>query len=169
MADGPGYHVPHRRRREQKTDYKTRIELLKSGQPRAVVRRSNQHVTIQLVGYSSEGDNVLTSAHSDHLAEYGWDHHTGNLPAAYLTGYLAGTRALDEGIEEAVVDLGLQNSQHGTRIYAAVKGLLEAGLDINVNEDVFPSEDRIRGEHIDAYHDNGIVETFEDVRESIGE
>ncbi|MDY6771506.1 MAG: 50S ribosomal protein L18 [Candidatus Nanohaloarchaea archaeon] len=169
MADGPDYTVPHRRRREQKTDYKERLDMLKSGKPRAVVRRSNSHARVQLVSYEQEGDDTITSAFSKQLEEYGWEHHTGNLPAAYLTGYLAGTRALEEGIEEAVVDIGLQNHQHGTRIYAAVKGLIDAGLAVNADEDIFPPDRRIRGEHIDEYRDTDVAANFEEVKDKIGE
>ncbi|MDY6777762.1 MAG: 50S ribosomal protein L18 [Candidatus Nanohaloarchaea archaeon] len=167
MATGPEYRVPHRRRREQKTDYSQRLELVKSGKPRAVVRRSNNHMTVQLVAYRQEGDDIIAAAKSSHLEEFGWDHHTGNIPAAYLTGYLAGTRALEEDAEEAVIDLGLQNNQHGTRIFAAIKGVIDAGVHINVDDSVFPPEHRIRGEHIDEYRDTDIAANFEETKDEI--
>lgn len=167
MADGPSYRVDHRRRREQKTDYNKRLELLKSGKPRAVVRRSNQHCRVQLVGYERDGDEVLTQATSEDLEEHGWEHHTGNLPAAYLTGLLAGRRALDAGIEEAVIDTGMQNLQEGNRIFAAIKGIEDAGVDINTEEHVLPSDERAHGQHIEDYKDNNITADVEDVRESI--
>ncbi len=167
MADGPGYKVHHRRRREQKTDYKKRLELVKSGKHRAVVRKSNKHMNVQFALYNKEGDEIITSAKSSDLEEFGWENHTGNLPAAYLTGLLAGTRALEEGIEEAVVDLGLQMKNHGTRIFAAVKGISDSGVDINADSNSFPSEERIEGQHIDNYHENGIVSNFEETKENI--
>ncbi|MCJ7429294.1 MAG: 50S ribosomal protein L18 [Candidatus Nanohaloarchaeota archaeon QJJ-5] len=167
MADGPNYQVPHRRRREQRTDYEQRLALLKSGQYRAVVRRSNNHTRVQLVDYEKDGDETEVSAHSSHLGDFGWDRHTGNLPASYLTGYLAGLRAVDDGIETAALDLGLQNTEHGTRLFAAVKGLIDAGVSINTNPSVFPDEDRMRGEHMADYHDDYSVETFEDVKEAM--
>lgn len=169
MADGPGYKVPHRRRREQKTDYKKRLELVKSGKPRAVVRRSNKHMQVQLVTYQKEGDEVVTSARSSDLEDFGWTHYTGNLPAAYLTGFLAGKRALKEDIDEAVFDNGLQVNQHGTRIYAAVKGLEEAGVSLNAGEEAFPDESRIKGEHIEDYRDTNVVSNFEETKENISE
>ena len=167
MADGPGYKVAHRRRREQKTDYKKRLELVKSGKPRAVVRRSNNHMQVQLIAYETEGDEVLTSAKSFDLEEFGWENHTGNLPAAYLTGLLAGKRAVEEGIEEAVFDNGLQVNKHGTRIYAAVKGLEDAGVSLNAGEESFPEESRIKGEHIDDYKDTDVAGNFEETKENI--
>ncbi len=167
MATGPDYKLPHRRRREQKTDYEKRLELIKSGKPRAVVRRSNQHTRVQLVLYDRGGDVTEVSAFSKNLGKLGWDNHTGNLPAAYLTGFLAGNRALDKGLDQAVVDIGLQNKQYGTRIYAAVKGLKDAGVQVNTDEKAFPEESRLRGEHIKEYRENGIVENFEEVKDEI--
>lgn len=167
MADGPNYQVPHRRRREQQTDYEQRLALLKSGQYRAVVRRTNNHTQVQLVDYEKEGDETAVSAHSSHLEAFGWDRHTGNLPGSYLTGHLAGLRAIDNGIETAVLDLGLQNTQEGTRLFAAVKGLVDAGVAININSSVFPAEERLRGEHMADYHDDYSVETFENVKEAM--
>jgi len=167
MADGPGYKVPHRRRREQKTDYANRLRLLKSGKPRAVIRLSNNHTTVQLVEYQRKGDETVAAAKSSHLTEYGWEHHTGNMPAAYLTGFLAGRRALEDGVNKAVIDIGLQNNQHGTRLYAALKGVVDAGIDTSVNEEVFPAEGRIRGEHIDDYRDTDIAANVDDVQEAI--
>ncbi|MDY6789346.1 MAG: 50S ribosomal protein L18 [Candidatus Nanohaloarchaea archaeon] len=167
MAKGPAYKLPHRRRREKKTDYKKRLELIKSGKPRAVVRISNQHARVQIVGYSREGDQVISSAFSGQLEDFGWKHHTGNMPAAYLTGFLAGTRGVNEGIEEAVVDIGLQNNQYGTTIYAAVKGVQDAGIEADVDEKAFPEEGRLKGEHIDEYKDKGVVSNVEEVKEEI--
>lgn len=167
MAEGPGFKVSHRRRREQKTDFKKRIELIKSGKPRAVVRISNNHTEVQVVSYEKEGDEVITGAKSFDLKELGWEHHTGNLPSAYLTGLLAGQRAFDEEVEEAVVDLGLQMKQHGSRVFAAIKGLEDSGLEVNAGENAFPEESRIKGEHIEEFKDNGIVSNFENVKEKI--
>jgi large subunit ribosomal protein L18 len=89
------------------------------------------------------------------------------MPAAYLTGFLAGRRALEDGVNKAVIDIGLQNNQHGTRLYAALKGVVDAGIDTSVNEEVFPAEGRIRGEHIDDYRDTDIAANVDDVQEAI--
>jgi len=71
-----------------------------------------------------------------------------NTSAAYLTGYLAGKLALQKGIKEAILDIGLQRPVKGSRVFAALKGLLDAGLEIPHGEDIFPSEERIKGLHI---------------------
>ncbi|MFB6266030.1 MAG: 50S ribosomal protein L18 [Halodesulfurarchaeum sp.] len=151
MATGPRYKVPMRRRREVRTDYHQRLRLLKSGKPRLVARKSNRHVRAQLVTTGPAGDETVASAHSGDLAEYGWEAPTGNLPAAYLTGFLAGTRALDAGLEEAVLDIGLNTATPGSKVFAVQEGAIDAGLDIPHNESVFADWERTRGEHIAAY------------------
>ena len=140
-----------RRRREARTDYHQRLRLLKSGKPRLVARTSNKHVRAQLVTMGDEGDRTLASAHSSDLTEYGWEAPTGNLPAAYLTGYLAGKRAVEAGLEEAVLDIGLNTATPGSKVFAMQEGAIDAGLDIPHNESVFADWERTRGEHISQY------------------
>lgn len=151
MATGPRYNVPMRRRREARTDYHQRLRLLKSGKPRLVARKSNQHTTAQLVTMGSNGDETVVSAHSSELADYGWEAPTGNLPSAYLTGFLAGKRAVDAGLEEAVLDIGLNTATPGSKVFAVQEGAIDAGLDIPHNESVLADWSRNRGEHIAEY------------------
>lgn len=166
MADSSNYEVPFRRRREQKTDYNQRLELLKSDTARAVVRLSNNHTRVHLARYSSEGDVNQAQTLSGELEEHGWDGHTGNLTAAYLTGFLAGKKA---DAEEAVLDVGLRTVKQGSRLFAAVQGLKDAGVNVPVGEEIIPEEGRLRGEHIEEMHGNDITETFEEVKEDIEE
>ena len=151
MATGPRYKVPMRRRREVRTDYHQRLRLLKSGKPRLVARKSNRHVTAQLITTGPEGDETVASAHSSDLAEFGWEAPTGNQPAAYLTGYLAGKRALATGVEEAVLDIGLNTATPGSKVFAVQEGAIDAGLDIPHNDSVLADWSRTRGEHIAEY------------------
>ena len=44
---GPHYRVPFRRRREARTDYRKRLQLLRAHQPRAVVRKTNAGVIVR--------------------------------------------------------------------------------------------------------------------------
>lgn len=148
MAQGPRYRVPRRRRREQRTDYKRRLALLKSGRTRAVVRKQNQNMIVQLIDYDPDGDVVRAQATAHDLDGLGWEGHTGNLPAAYLTGLLAGQRALEAGIQEAVLDIGLHKPNPGSGVFAALEGLLDAGLEVPHGDDVLPGEERVLGEHI---------------------
>ncbi len=142
--------IPFRRKREGRTDYRKRRELLKAGAPRVVIRPALRNITAQLIEYRPEGDRVLAGVHSHALDERGYPVHKGNLPAAYLTGYLLGKKAVAKGITRAILDTGPRTPIRGSRIYACVKGLLDAGVGVPVAEDQLPSGDRIRGEHIAA-------------------
>ena len=151
MATGPQYTVPMRRRREARTDYHQRLRLLKSGKPRLVARTSNTQVRAQLVATGPQGDETVASARSNDLREYGWEAPTGNMPAAYLTGLLAGLRALDAGGERAVLDIGLHSPTPGSKVFAVQEGAIDAGLEIPHNDSVLADWSRTRGEHIAAY------------------
>jgi len=151
MARGPRYKVPFRRRREGKTNYRKRLRLILSGKPRLVARKTLNYIIAQIVEARVEGDHVLASAHSSELRKYGWLAACDNTPAAYLTGLLAGYRALKAGVKEAVLDIGLHRPVKGARIFAVLKGAVDAGLEVPHSEEILPSEDRIRGEHISEY------------------
>lgn len=157
--------VPHKRRSLQKTDYRKRLALVKSGKPRLVIRKSLENMRVQVISYSESGDKVIASAFSPELDRFGWKMGKGNLPAAYLTGLLGGVRAKKANIKEAVLDLGLQTSTKGSRIYAALKGVVDAGLSVPHSEEVLPSEERIMGKHIQNRKD--IEKMFAEVREKI--
>jgi len=180
MATGPRYKVPMRRRREVRTDYHQRLRLLKSGKPRLVARKSNKHTTAQLVTPGPQGDETLASAHSSDLEEYGWDAPTSNISAAYLTGLLAGQRAVEAGIEEAVLDIGLNTATPGNKVFAVQEGAIDAGLEIPHNDSVLADWSRTRGEHIAEYAEQldeplysgefdatDLPEHFDEVREEI--
>jgi large subunit ribosomal protein L18 len=182
MATGPRDSVPMRRRREVRTDYHQRLRLLKSGKPRLVARTSNRHVRAQLVTTGPQGDETTASAISADLAEFGWEAPTGNLPAAYLTGRLAGRRALATGVEEAVLDIGLASPTPGNKVFAVQEGAIDAGVEIPHNEAVFADWSRNRGEHVAEYAEGRddplysgefdateLPEHFDDVLETIEE
>ena len=108
MGKGPRYRRSFRRRFDGKTDYHKRLKLLKSRKLRAVVRASNNHIRVQIIKSQLGGDKVLISAFSKELpTKYKWIANTGNIPAAYLTGYLAGLKAKKNDIQECIFDLGL--------------------------------------------------------------
>jgi large subunit ribosomal protein L18 len=118
------------------------------------VRKTNNNTLVQLVEANVVGDATVASATSSELGAHGWTASTGNLPAAYLTGLLAGLRAKARGINDAVLDLGLNPPVKGSRVYAALKGALDAGLEVPHSEDVLPDDSRISGEHIVAGYDH---------------
>ena len=140
-----------RRRREARTNYHQRLRLLKSGKPRLVARKSNNQTRAQLVVTGPQGDETVASASSADLAEFGWEAPTGNLPAAYLTGLLAGKRALEADLTEAVLDIGLNTATPGNKVFAVQEGAIDGGLEIPHNEAVFADWQRTRGTHIAEY------------------
>jgi len=151
LAHGPRYKMAFRRRREGKTDYRARDKMVETGKSRLVVRITTYHVIAQIINVGMDGDETLVSAHSKQLQKMGWLGGTSNTAAAYLTGYLCGKRALKAGIEEAVLDIGLRPAIRGSKVFAALKGAVDAGLKVPHGESVLPDESRIRGEHIREY------------------
>ncbi|ODS37156.1 50S ribosomal protein L18 [Candidatus Altiarchaeales archaeon WOR_SM1_SCG] len=167
MAKGATYIVQYRRRRSGETSYKKRLNLLKSGKPRLIVRFSNKHAIAQIIDYSPDGDIVFASAHSSELKKFGWDHNPGNLPSAYLTGLLCGLRAVKKDKNDAVFDIGLRPPIIGSKIYAALKGAVDSGLKIPHDPKVFPVDERISGEHIAKYKNTDMAKNFNKIKEKI--
>ena len=140
-----------RRRRAGLTDYRRRLKLLRGNKPRAVVRVSNTRTTCQLVSWAKDGDLVsVTVTGSDLLKKYGWPESFSqkSVSASYLVGFAMGKAALATGATEAVLDIGLAASTPGGRVFSALKGMVDAGLEIPHGENVLPDEGRIAGAHI---------------------
>jgi len=167
--------IPFRRKREGKTHYGKRLRLIASGKPRFVVRKTNKNIIVQLVQFNPEGDKVLASAHTNELKKHGWKLAKRNLPAAYLVGLLCGAKAKKSNIADAVLDIGLHPAIKGSLIYAALKGAVDAGLNIPHSENVFPSEDRLKGKHIESNtvtkftksDPKGITKNFDEVKSKV--
>jgi large subunit ribosomal protein L18 len=151
MAKDSRYCVQLRRRREGKTDYKARKALVISGKPRLVVRNTLKNVIAQIIVAKPHGDEVLVSAHSRELKKYEWKAHAGNLSSAYLTGLLCGLKAKAQGVKEVILDIGLHSPSKGARVFAMLKGVLDAGVHVPHSEEKLPDEKRIEGEHIAQY------------------
>ncbi len=151
MAKNGNYRVQLRRRREGKTDYQARKALVISGKPRLVTRASLKNVTVQIIVAKPHGDEVLAAANSRELVKnYGWKAPTGNVPAAYLTGLLCGLKAKAKDVEEAILDIGLVSPTKGSKVFAALSGVLDAGVDVPHSEEKIVKE-RNKGEHIAKY------------------
>lgn len=151
MAHGSRYKLAFKRRKQGKTDYHARLKLIGLDKSRMVVRITNNHIITQIIKVNPQGDETLISAHSKELEKLGWKGSGKNTSAAYLTGFLCGKRALSEGIEESTLDIGLKQSLKGSKMYAALKGAVDAGLHIPHNDMVLPDDERITGEHIAKY------------------
>lgn len=152
MAKSAKYKVPKRRRRQGKTNYYKRYEMLKNNKVRVVIRKSSKYILVQFVYATPIGDFILVAAHSKELTKlFGWKGGTKNTPAAYLTGLLAGLRARKLGITYAIPDMGLHRPVRGSKVFATIKGLRDSGVEVPCSEEVLPSEDRVRGVTIAEY------------------
>ncbi|KAF5184340.1 60S ribosomal protein L5 [Thalictrum thalictroides] len=123
---------------------------------RFVVRFTNKDVIAQIVSASIAGDMILASAYAHELPRYGLEVGLTNYAAAYCTGLLLARRVLktlemDEEYEgnveatgedfsieptdsrrpfRALLDVGLIRTTTGNRVFGALKGALDGGLDI---------------------------------------
>ena len=65
--------------------------------------------------------------------------------------------------------ISVSTGQPGARVFAALKGAVEAGLEIPHGEEILPSDERAKGAHIAAYNKNAgdIVKNVEQVADAI--
>ncbi|NPA22389.1 MAG: 50S ribosomal protein L18 [Candidatus Micrarchaeota archaeon] len=154
-AKGPTYHVPFRRRREGKTNYRKRLALLKSGLPRLVARKTNTQVIAQVIVFDEKGDRTVIRVDRHVLAKKGWKH-TKNIPTAYVTGVLLGKLAKEKGYDRLVLDMGLHTPTRGNFAFYVAKGAQDAGIEIKVPEDldmdrVYKSSGKVKKEEVDSF------------------
>ena len=135
-----------RRLREEKTNYKKRGTMLTGKRDFITVNITNQNTQVQILTPGMTGDKVVASAHSRYLLEKGWKGSRKSVPAAYLTGYLAGKKALGKGAKDAIMYTGTR--RYTQRMAAALKGIVDAGVKVPADEKTFPPNDRINGEHL---------------------
>jgi len=135
---------------------------------RLIVRLSNRDVTVQVAYSRIEGDHIVCSAYSHELPKYGIKVGLTNYAAAYATGLLLARRLLkklhldklyegttdvngDEyniedvekgpGAFRCYLDVGLQRTTTGARVFAAMKGAVDGGLNIPHSTKRFPGFD----------------------------
>jgi len=135
---------------------------------RMVVRISNKDITCQIAYARIEGDVIVCAAYSHELPRYGVKVGLTNYAAAYCTGLLLARRLLKKlGLDtiyegqadatgeyfcvecvdgqpkafRAVLDVGLYRTTTGARIFGALKGAVDGGLDIPHSEKRFPGWD----------------------------
>ncbi len=154
MAHKSTFVVPFRRRKEGKTNYAKRLGMLKGGLPRFVVRKTNNHIIAQFVVFDPVGDKTVAHVNSRQLEPFGWKAGKKNLPAAYLTGLLAGVKAKKKKVDHAVLDIGFAMPHLKGWWASALKGAIDAGVKIPVGENTLPAEDRISGKHIELAFKN---------------
>jgi len=133
---------------------------------RMIVRTTSRDIICQIAFARIEGDHVICAAYAHELPRYGINFGLTNYAAAYCTGLLLARRLLktlklDEvykGLEKAsgedynvekesdeqpgafrcFLDVGLARTSTGARIFGALKGALDGGLDIPHSERRFP-------------------------------
>lgn len=145
------YIATSKRRRKGKTDYRTRKNVIISKQNLVTIRISDRNASVQIATPRIGGDNVIVAAHSGELKKMGWRGSGKSIPSVYLTGLLAGKRAGEAGVESAIVYSGIETLRAGSRLAAAVKGVIDGGVKVPVDEEVLPPKERIEGEHISKY------------------
>jgi len=142
--------IPYKRRRLQLTNYKKRLQLVVSKQTRFVVRISNKYVNCQFINYLSDGDVTVVGFNSKKLVDYGFKGGK-NLQSAYLAGFAAGSLALGKGVKKAILDIGLRSSVRNSRIYAALSGVLDAGVKVPHGEGVLPSVELLKKDKLKKF------------------
>jgi len=140
-----------RRIRQEKTNYKKRKIMLMGKRDFVTVQISNENTQVQIHKPEMAGDKIIASAHSRYLISKGWKGSRKNIPAAYLTGYLAGKKAMGKGAKNALLYSGTR--KYTQRMAAALKGVIDAGLEVAANSETFPPEKRINGEHLSVKND----------------
>ncbi|MBI2046787.1 50S ribosomal protein L18 [Candidatus Pacearchaeota archaeon] len=165
--------VKKKRRMQGKTDYRARIALLKSRKPRIAVRKTNRYIIAEYITSEDAQDRVLYYANSKELLNYGWPSEMQgslkSLSACYLTGKLLAEKIKKkEGKKkekdiEAVLDIGLARNIPKSRIYAALKGIIDGGISISCKKEILPEEGRIKGAHLKK----DVSKIFEKIKENI--
>ena len=144
--------VAKRRRRENKTNYSKRLKMLKGEKPRAIVRQTNKYFIVQYVTSDAAKDKIEIGITSKKLLTHGWPKEFAgslkSIPAAYLTGYLFGKLVKKEKKETPIVDFGMARTLHKTKLFAFIKGAIDAGLEIPCKKEAFPEDERIQGKSL---------------------
>lgn len=168
MAKGPRYAVQFRRKRKGSTNYGKRLKMLQSKLLRLVVRKSNKFITIQIIQYDAKGDKTLVTAHSSELKDMGWKYGMKNIPAAYLTGLIAAKKAESKNVKKAILDTGSYTTSKGAKLFAALKGAVDGGLEIAHSSEILPDEKRMTGQHIAEFlKKTGITHDFTQIKQKI--
>jgi large subunit ribosomal protein L5e len=131
---------------------------------RLIVRITNHDIVVQVAYAKIAGDVVITAAYSHELKKYGLELGLTNYSAAYCTGLLAARRLLKfmgldslfQGVVKAdgadvpnaaagdhrpfkvLLDVGLARTTTGAKVFGAMKGAVDGGLDVPHGVKRFP-------------------------------
>jgi len=150
---------------------------------RMIVRFTNKDIICQIAYAKIEGDAIICAAYAHELPRYGVKVGLTNYAAAYCTGLLLARRLLkslkldeiyagnddingDEyyvesqdgqpGAFRCYLDVGLARTTTGARVFGALKGAADGGLDIPHSVKRFPGYDNEGGEFNAEVHRNHI-------------
>ena len=140
-----------RRIRSEKTNYKKRKSMLIGKKDFITVQISNENIQVQIHKPDITGDKVLASSHSRFLLKKNWQGSRKNIPASYLTGYLTGKKALSKGVTNAILYSGTR--KYTQRMAAALKGVIDSGIEVPFDPESLPIDERINGQHLKIKND----------------
>jgi len=145
--------IDKKRRIENKTNYLKRRRLLESKNPRIAIRKTNKYIIFQYIETKIAQDSVKFMLTSRALLDYGWpkekEGSLKSLGAAYLSGLLFGKSIKNK--KPAVIDTGLIRNTKGSKIHAGIKGIIDSGVKLSCNKDMFPEEKRICGKNLEEF------------------
>lgn len=151
---------------------------------RLIVRMTNKDITCQIAYARVYGDVIVESAYSHELPKYGVKVGLTNYAAAYCTGLLVARRILtkyglnevyqgqtkadgedfsvedvdgEHGAFRAYLDIGLARTSTGAKIFGALKGAVDGGIDIPHSNRRFPGFDAESKEYNAEVHKEHIV------------
>jgi len=151
---------------------------------RMVVRFTNKDIVAQIVYARIEGDMVVCAAYAHELPRYGVKVGLTNYAAAYCTGLLLARRLLKKfnldqtyegqveadgedfyvedvdgapGAFRAYLDVGLARTTTGARVFGALKGAADGGIDIPHSNRRFPGYDAESKEFSPQVHRDHIL------------
>lgn len=140
---------------------------------RMIVRITNKDICCQIAYARIVGDQVVAAAYSHELPKYGVPVGLTNYAAAYCTGLLLARRLLNkyklgdlypgqlevDGKEylvedeedgkaafHACLDVGLARTSTGAKVFGAMKGAVDGGINIPHSEKRFPGYDKEGGQ-----------------------
>lgn len=135
---------------------------------RLIVRFTNTDICCQIAYARIEGDYIIAAAYAHELPRYGVKVGLTNYSAAYATGLLIARRVLNKlnldkiyegttdvdgdyycvedvddgpGAFRCALDVGLARTSTGAKVFAAMKGAVDGGLDIPYSVRRFPGYD----------------------------
>ncbi|MHB1439572.1 MAG: 50S ribosomal protein L18 [Cuniculiplasma sp.] len=138
-----------KRKKEGVTDYRKRLNLLKSESPRLVVRVSRKGLTAQIAEYDPDGD-IIKGTVTSRVLEKNLGVKGNNTQSCYLAGYYLGKVTQKKDIDYAILDIGRFDLVKGGRIASVLKGFIDSGVEVPCSEEIFPNKERLNGKHLKA-------------------